>query len=357
VRRLDDTKKTISDSLQPINGQSEVHLLNNSAKLPAIVVETGVGDLQDLPGKKSNDEMSSADLEQSKRVSFDSITSDRPTTSYEVASDLSTSNGNESYPEEAQELILQLRRDRAQAETQWQEESHAHLERIDALQAKVQYLVKESLQSAQNAESEVPKDSLEHRLAAKDKQIALLMEEGQKLSKLEVSQAGVIRRLRVKAAEETRELVQIKQKLSRTEQARESIAEKLVKSEADQKDAITKVLRNAQLEKELQTLRQDVKTKQSAIDGTRGQLEQEQQQRLKLQQSLDSANQSLAVERKTVQSLRDDLEATKFELRQSEEKARGSLRIADTDLRREKERSKTVEANLRGEVQVQHSPH
>ena len=71
-----------------------------------------------------------------------------------------------------------MREEHAAAEKQRQEEMHTFLEKIDALQAKLQYLAKETVAAAKEANSATA-TSEEKRLAEKDERIALLMEEGE----------------------------------------------------------------------------------------------------------------------------------------------------------------------------------
>lgn len=286
------------------------------------------------------------------RHSFDSLDNHDGTPISEIPSTIQNDHENDIGLDNSRALIVQLRKEREEADAQWQEETHTYLERIDALQAKLQYLAKEAAQSAQLHTSEASNGSHEQKLAVKDEQIALLMEEGQKLSKLEVGQAGLIRKLRVKAAEESRELAQTKQMLKRVEQVREEMREKIRKSESDQKEAAVKISRLNILEKEAHTLREDIKIKQSTIDEIKRQLEQEKRQRENLRQALSIANQSLAEERKTAQALRDDFEATRLELKQNEERAKGISRGAEADIQRERERSDAAESTFRREIQV-----
>lgn len=269
-----------------------------------------------------------------------------------IVTDSSDNNSNDITYNESRDLVSQLKKEKEQAEIQLQEESHAYLERIDALQAKLQYLTKEAAQTAQNNVSEATKDSPEQKLAAKDEQIALLMAEGQKLSKLEVSQAGVIRKLRAKATEESKEVIQLKQRLKRTEQIQEDMSQKLQRAEVDLKDSASRNVRLAQLEKEVQSLRIEVKSKQAAIEETKRQLEQERRQKEELRQVLHTTNQSLVGEQKVTQTLRDDLEAIRIELKETLEKAKASSRNFEADMQREREKHQGTESSLRGEIQV-----
>ena len=74
--------------------------------------------------------------------------------------------------EELEAEMQQMRADHETAEKQRQEEMHANLERIDALQAKLQYLARESVAAAQQANANASAGSLEEKLAEKDERIS-----------------------------------------------------------------------------------------------------------------------------------------------------------------------------------------
>ena len=75
------------------------------------------------------------------------------------------------------------------------QELHSHLERIDALQSKLQYLAKSAAESARKASSDADPGSFDSKLAEREERIALLMDEGQKLSKNELKNLNTIKKL------------------------------------------------------------------------------------------------------------------------------------------------------------------
>lgn len=96
------------------------------------------------------------------------------------------------------------------------EDVQVYLERIEALQAKVQYLVTEATSRAKAAKSETKPVSNEHKLAVKDEKVALLIEEGQVLAQKEMKHLTLIKKLRLKSAEDEQQLKEIRQTLSQT---------------------------------------------------------------------------------------------------------------------------------------------
>ncbi|KAI9669928.1 MAG: hypothetical protein M1831_006964 [Alyxoria varia] len=231
-----------------------------------------------------------------------------------------------------------------------QEEVHAYLERIDALQAKLQYLAKEVTSSARQIESEASDESWEKKIAEKDEKIVALMEEGQKLSKTEVSQTGTIRNLRAKNAEDARSLTEMRRKLARTETSHAELKGEVARVESERKDNQTKITRLSRFEREVLTLRKEVTTRESTIEQLQLQLSEA------VQQAEDSQREShareLEKERELTQSLRDEARKLRAEQQTKEEKTSVGIRKAQEELTREKERNNGAEAGLRNELML-----
>jgi TATA element modulatory factor len=90
------------------------------------------------------------------------------------------------------ELLIEHRA----AEQRWQEEMHDYIERIDALQSKLKYLANEAVESAKKAAASVEPGSMQKQLFEKEERIALLLEEGRRLSKTELDNRTIIKKLR-----------------------------------------------------------------------------------------------------------------------------------------------------------------
>ena len=252
--------------------------------------------------------------------------------------------------EEYQGQIAQLQSDYETAELQRQEEVHANLERIDALQSKLQYLAKEATESARQAASQAPHDSFEKKLAAKDEQIALLMEEGQQLSKAEVSQSTAVRKLRIKTAEDGRNIAEMKQKLASMERSSTELSEKFRRLEASQKDASAKLLRLPRLEREISSLKAVRDEKESTIQALRLQIESESKRADDAAKQVNIA--AVEEQRKLNESLQEDLSNAKIEKQLADDRSRTELRAAQDEMQREQERKKAAELGLRNEIAV-----
>lgn len=251
------------------------------------------------------------------------------------------------------DLQAQLAQLKAENETQdvlRQEETNTYLERIDALQAKLQTLTTDLKDRAKATAEEASPDSLEQKLAGKDEQIAGLLEEGQKLSKLEVTQAGTIKKLRRKAAEDAR----LVEDLNRTVVAVEkSLAEKsnsLARLEAGSKDANTKLLGLARAERDVEEQKKACDARDQIIESLKKQMEAATSQAR--QEERDIASKALEKERKVAQSLLDDITTLKLEKQLLDDKRRSERKSAEDAQERDRERHAAAEATLRNEVQT-----
>ncbi|RKF76240.1 hypothetical protein GcM1_228009 [Golovinomyces cichoracearum] len=98
------------------------------------------------------------------------------------------------------------------SDTPREEETYFYLERIDTLQNKLQYMAKESAERSRLDAAAASNGSLEKKLAEKDRQIALLLDEGQALSKKELNHLATIKKLRIQLKEENKEVTEAKKK-------------------------------------------------------------------------------------------------------------------------------------------------
>ena len=235
------------------------------------------------------------------------------------------------------------REEMSKLELQRQEDSTEYLERIDALQSKLQYVAKEVLSSVKQLASGAPSGSLEQKVFEKDEKIILLMEEGQKLSKTEVSQSATIRSLRAKIAEDSKVLSDIKTKLTNTERNSREVVAKVARLENERKEAQVKYARLPRLQKEIADLRGDKALLQQQLEEARQEADEEQQK---------ADAEALAIERRRVQVFEDEILEIRSELKGNDERAQEVQRNLENDLNQERERNRGVESSLRHEISV-----
>jgi len=246
--------------------------------------------------------------------------------------------------------LAQLKADSDAQEVQWQEETNNYLERIDALQAKLQTLTTNLADRARTTAKEALPDSLEQQLAAKDEQIAGLLEEGQKLSKLEVTQAGTIKKLRRKAAEDARLIADLNRKIVAIEKNLAEKVNSLARSETGFKDANTKLVRLARAEKDVAEQKKACDARDQIIESLKKQLEVATSKAR--QEERDIASNALEKERKVAQSLLDDITTLKLEKQLADDKRRSEHKAVEAAMERDRERHAAAEATLRNEIQT-----
>ncbi|KAF2428860.1 hypothetical protein EJ08DRAFT_313616 [Tothia fuscella] len=139
----------------------------------------------------------------------------------------------------------------------YQEELHAHLERIDALQAKLTYLAGQASSAARAASTDAASGSLEKKVAEQDQMIVQLMEEGQKLSKNEMKHLGTIKKLRIRMQEEDKQSVDLKRRLEKAEREREEQKERANMAEQKERAAQERLKSLPKLQQEMALLKGD----------------------------------------------------------------------------------------------------
>ena len=167
-----------------------------------------------------------------------------------------------------------MRVDHEAAELRRQEETHEYLEKIDALQSKLQYLSKEAAEVAKTKISTSEPDSLERKLAQRDEQIALLMEEGHKLSQIELKHMSTIKKLRAKGGEDDKCLAETKRVAEKHKKAAKESLERAKQAEATGRQLSDKVGILSKLEMDLEATKVDRDSKISAIEELQLQVKQ-----------------------------------------------------------------------------------
>lgn len=227
------------------------------------------------------------------------------------------------------------------------EEMYTYIEKIDALQAKLQYLTKEAAASAHEAAAAAKAGSMEKKLLEKDEKIALLMEEGEKLSKTEMKHLIVIKKLRSQAAQSAKDQSNMKARAEKAEASLSSAEQRASRAEAAKRRAEENLEASLSADRDLEAL----KSERDALTATVSEIRAQLTHATKRAENAESKAQSNAVEkeRKQIADLNDDLSSAKVEREISEEKLRREIRDLKASLEREKEQSKSLEVELRAE--------
>ena len=247
-------------------------------------------------------------------------------------------------------IIDQMRADIEAAELKRQEEIHEYLERNDALQAKLKYLASEAADTAKTIAEQASPGSSEKRIAQQDEKIALLMEEGQKLSQNEMKQLTNLKKLRAKLAEEDKKAIQMKRTVQEMEVKLTTAEERAKRSETLLWDEQERSKGLERKEQELEKASQDSMSKSMTI--TRLEQEIVQAKRAAAADEAHKYKALLETEKQKSSSLEDELAVAKVERELGDDRHRAQLREIQGNLDHEKERGRVLEIDLRGEISV-----
>jgi DNA repair exonuclease SbcCD ATPase subunit len=316
-------------------------------------------------GKSSNPPTETEQLETPSRLSTESARSSVPRVSVDSARQqfseprLSTDGASGEAttidlqlktPAEYDALLKQLQSDFETSELQRQEEVHGYVERIDALEAKLQYLARESAESARAVSSSAASGSLEKKLADKEEQVALLMEEGQNLSKKELAHLTTIKKLRVTIQEHNKELAEAKKKQEKAERDALSANDRLKRAVGSERLLNDKQRLILQLQKDNESLKTARDLNESTITDLKAQLDeaiaQGKQTEIKL------ANEAFEVEKKRVADLEDDVANLKIENSLVADRAQSQIKELREKMDKDAERARMTELEMKTEQQM-----
>ena len=301
----------------------------------------------------------SGQTKEASRVSMDSRGSGSTRPSFEItrgttpngpdspkANDTATS-ATRSSPEEQDKTIQQLRAENEAAELRRQQEVHEYLERIDALQAKLQYLTKETAEIAKRAASEAAPGSTDQKLAKKDEQIALLIEEGQKLSQTELKHMSIIKKLRAKASEDEASVAESRTACEKHQRSAREAGEKARKAESAEKLAAERIKLLPRLEKDLENVKAERDSNDTLVRDLQIQLSEATAAAKEAEEKATA--EKLERERLRSSDLADELSNLRVEKELAEKGFQNDLRELREKAEREKERQRVAEIERRAE--------
>ena len=249
--------------------------------------------------------------------------------------------------------LAKLQAEHEEEEKRWQDELHSYIERMDAMQSKLLYLTKEASTSANIAASKAPAGSLEKKLLEKEEKIALLMEEGQKLSKTELNYMTTIKKLRAQAADGQKVQKDLRAQIQRAEKERQVAADRALRAEANVRKVEELAATSAKSDKDYEA----VVRERNALNATVADIKSQLARALARAETAESKAQTdvLERERRQVAELKDDLTSQKIEHELRETKLRREAQQLRDSLEREKQVSRSLETELRGEQSVMES--
>ncbi|KAJ6259492.1 LOW QUALITY PROTEIN: hypothetical protein Dda_5129 [Drechslerella dactyloides] len=252
--------------------------------------------------------------------------------------------------DELEAVISQLREDLAVCETRRAEETAAASERIDSLEEKLKYLSKESADEARKRVQAGGASALEKELAKRDERIALLLAEGQQLSKTELKHMNNIKRLRAKTQEEEKTTAEAKRKQEKAEKEAADLREKTKKAVDAERRANERLKAMAKMEVDNESLKRERDILQISTSDLKLQL-------AKAVARADDAEsrvqtEALEAERKTTAELRDKLEKTQNDALAEKERYKNEVWTLQSKLERDGDRAKAVKLELENEISI-----
>lgn len=246
--------------------------------------------------------------------------------------------------------IARLQADHKAAESQWQEEMHGYIERIDALQSKLKYLAKDAAESAKNAAGNATPGSAQKQLLEKDEKIALLLEEGQKLSKSEMDHRTVIKKLRQQLTENTKAQTELRKTADRLERDLVNSEARAKRAEAAEKRATEALSSQTKSTKELEAVTNERNALSQTVQEMKSQLNRAVS-RAEIAETKANSD-ALELEKQRVADLDEELSNLKIEHDISEQKSKREITELQEKMEQERERARILEAELKGEQSV-----
>lgn len=253
-------------------------------------------------------------------------------------------------PADYEAQLKALQAESEAAELQRQEEIHGYIERIDTLQSKLQYLARESAESAKAANEAAQPGSLERKIADKEQQVALLMEEGQSLSKKEINHLATIKKLRAKIQEDGKEMAEVKRKQEVAQKDVIIVTERWRKAQASERLVGEKSKLIAQLQRDIEMLKAENGAKDTEIRGLKAQLEEATSQAELAERR--KAQEALEVEKKRAKELEDDISNLKIEKSLVSDRAQAQIKELREEMDKDAERARMVELEMKSEQQM-----
>ncbi|KAJ5939669.1 hypothetical protein N7466_002803 [Penicillium verhagenii] len=236
------------------------------------------------------------------------------------------------------------------AESERQEEIHGYIERIDALQSKLKYLAKEAADSAKIAAANASPGSVKKQLLEKDEKIALLLEEGQKLSKSEMDHRTAIKKIRQQLSDITKNQTELKKKNEKLERDFANSEAKAKRAEAAEKRATESLSSQTKTTKDYDA----VSNERNALNQTVSEMKAQLSRALARAEAAEAKAHSDALdhEKHKADEMEEELANIKIDRDISDQKSKREIAELQEKLDQEKDRARMLEEELKGEQSV-----
>lgn len=253
-------------------------------------------------------------------------------------------------PDDHEPTILQMQADHKAAESRWQEEMHGYIERIDALQSKLKYLARNAAESAKKAAASADPGTVERQLLEKDEKIALLLEEGQKLSKSEFDHRTAVKKLRQQLSEDSKAQAQTTKRQEKLERDLASAEARAKRAEAAEKSANESLSSLSKISRDFEAATTEQNMLRETIEELKAQLARAAARTDAAESKAHSD--ALEQEKRRAAELEEELSSVKIEREISEEKLRREVSDLKENIGQERERARMLETELKNEQSV-----
>lgn len=245
------------------------------------------------------------------------------------------------------ETIFHIQVEHEKSLTNLQDEINTYLERIDTLQRNLQTLTQESIQNAQAIKSDATVPSSEKKLADKDEKIALLIEEGTKLTKSELQYRSMIKKLRTQTTNLTKEQDAVRQRAEKAEQSAAVMRAKINNAESQAKRQEEQISELARSSVDLAAITKERDALNATLADVRGQLNKSNKRAEDAESKARSDR--MAVDQRKITELSEDLSSAKIERELAEGKLKKDIEQLNGLLTREKEQARQMETEMLAE--------
>ncbi|TQS39335.1 hypothetical protein Golomagni_00142 [Golovinomyces magnicellulatus] len=231
-----------------------------------------------------------------------------------------------------------------------EEETYFYLEKIDTLQNKLQYLAKESAERSRLDAAAASNGSLEKKLAEKDRQIALLLDEGQALSKKELNYLATIKKLRIQLKEENKEAIEAKRKqeVAKNEAIQATESWKKMQSFEKQVHEQQKII--AELQNNVKLIKFENENNVLTIKNLRSHLDESTSHEREAEK--ERMEKSLLAEQKQVSGLCDEITRLENEKKLEVDKAENKIKELEAVIITNEERQRVLHLEMKTEQQI-----
>ncbi|EFX01153.1 m protein repeat protein [Grosmannia clavigera kw1407] len=252
--------------------------------------------------------------------------------------------------EDSAQLAKTLQEALLKEQQEHQEETHQFTEKIDALQAKLQYMSREAAEAAKKAGQAATPGSLEKKVAEKDQQIAALMEEGKNLGVTEQKHRALLKKLRTKMAEDEKAAGELRAARTKAEAELQTLrpkARRVTELEKMQEDGRRQL---AQAQTDLAEARAGLTAREGTVAALRLQLEEAIERADKAAAKVQ--DEALEAARKQIKELEEQVATLRLEKSLTADRAKAQVEEWREKAERAEERARIAEVEAMAEVQV-----